>query len=125
MLKTFTFVRMKPGIDRETFYERWCAHTRDFDLRDHPEISLNRLILFETPPPGAPADCVGVAENHWPDRAAVEEAIAWYQTPPGIEHNRDLEEFMDIAQSPTFIVENEVEVSSEHGVAWKTGPADG
>ena len=52
MLKTFTFVRMKPGIDRETFYERWCAHTRDFDLRDHPEISLNRLILFETPPPG-------------------------------------------------------------------------
>ena len=37
MLKTFTMVRMQPGIERDEFYDRWCAHTRDFDLRDHPE----------------------------------------------------------------------------------------
>ena len=120
MLKTITLVRMKPGIERKEFYERWCAHTRDFDLRDHPEISLNRLSLFAENGVSS-GDYVGFAENHWPDQAALDEAIAWYQTPPGIEHNRDLESFMDIGKSPTFIIESEVEVSKEHGIAWKTG----
>jgi len=122
MLKTITLVHMLPGLSREEFYERWCAHTRDFDLRDHPEISLNRLVLFEET--GARAGgYLGFAENHWPDRDALDAAIAWYETPAGIEHNRDLETFMDVARSPTFVVGSEVEVSSEHGIDWKTGNA--
>ena len=119
MLKTITMVKMKPGIGRDAFYEHWCAHTRDFDLRDHPEISLNRLSLFAAEGV-SPGDYVGFAENHWPDQAALDGAIAWYQTPPGIEHNRDLEAFMDIENSPTFVIGSEVEVSQEHGIVWKT-----
>ena len=120
MLKTITLVRMLPGLSREQFYERWCTHTRDFDLRDHPEISLNRLVLFDETGDGS-GDYLGFAENHWPDRAALDAAIAWYETPAGIEHNRDLEAFMDVASSPTFVVGSEVEVSSERGIDWKTG----
>ncbi len=123
MLKTITMVRMKEGLTRDAFYDRWCVHTRDFDLRDHPEISLNRLILFSDVPGGAGGSdaFVGFAENHWPDQAALDEAIRWYQTPEGIEHNRDLEAFMDIEKSPTFIVDYEVEVSEARGIDWKSG----
>lgn len=120
MLKTFTLVRMLPGQTRDEFYDRWCAHTRDFDLRDHPEISLNRLILFDEATV-AEGGFIGMAENHWPSREALEEVIRWYQTPPGIAHNADLEKFMDIANSPTSVVEYEVEVSQAEGVAWKAG----
>jgi hypothetical protein len=122
MLKTITLVNKLPGLSRKKFYDSWCAHTRDFDLRDHPEISLNRLVMFEGGEDTA-GDYMGFAENHWPDQAALDAAIAWYETPPGIEHNRDLERFMDIAKSPTFVVGSEVEVSKEHGIAWKTGHA--
>jgi hypothetical protein len=125
MLKTFTMVRMQPGIERDEFYDRWCAHTRDYDLRDHPEISLNRLVLFDEPPAGQSAEFVGIAENHWPDRAALDDAVRWYATPEGIEHNRDLEAFMDIANSPTFIVDYEVEVSEARGIDWKSGRGHG
>jgi hypothetical protein len=125
MLKTFTLVRPLPGIERDEFYDRWCAHTRDFDLRDHPEISLNRLVLFAEGTEKTNGGFVGIAENHWPDRAALDEAIRWYQTPPGIAHNRDLEAFMDIANSPTSIVDYEVEVSKQEGVAWKSGRGHG
>ena len=118
MLKTFTFVRMQPGIERDDFFRHWCAHTRDYDLRDHPEISLNRLILFDEP-----GEYVGMAENHWPDREALDAAIRWYATPPGIEHNRNLEEFMDMENSPTVVVSHEVEVSQESGIEWKSGSA--
>ena len=124
MLKTLTMVRMKAGLGRDEFYDRWCAHTRDFDLRDHPEISLNRLILFEVPAgdsDGTSQAYVGFAENHWPDREALNAAIAWYGTPEGIEHNKDLESFMDVPNSPTFVVDYEVEISKERGVDWKTG----
>ena len=120
MLKTITFVNKLPALSRAEFYECWGAHTRDFDLRDHPEISLNRLVMFKEVSGGS-GDYIGFAENHWPDQAALDAAIAWYQTPAGIEHNRDLERFMDIAKSQTFIVGSEVEVSAEHGIAWKTG----
>ena len=119
VVKTLTFVRMLPGIEREEFYRRWCEHTRDLDLRDHPEISLNRLILFDEG-----ADYAGLAENHWPDQAAVDAAIAWYETPAGIEHNADLASFMDIANSPTVVVGHEVEVSKRGGVEWKTRPVE-
>lgn len=121
MIKTFTMVRMRPGIDRDEFYDKWCAHTRDFDLRDHPEITLNRLILFDPPPDGSTPEFVGLAENHWPDRAALDAAIAWYATPDGIAHNADLEAFMDIANSPTHLVDYEVEVEAERGIVWRSG----
>lgn len=106
MLTSFTFVKPRPGISREDFFRRWCEHTRDFDLRDHPEISRNRLMLFE-----GDSDYAGIAENHWPDRASLERAAAWYQTPAGQAHQRDLEAFMDLQNSPTLVVTHEAEVS--------------
>ena len=113
MLKTFTLVKMQPGFDRDRFYARWCQHTRDLDLRDHPKITLNRLVMFEE---GGPY--LGLAENHWPDREALDEAIAFYQTPAGELHQKDLDSFMDTAASPTVIVSDEVEVSDAKGIDW-------
>ncbi|MEE2662539.1 MAG: hypothetical protein VX681_00350 [Myxococcota bacterium] len=117
MITTFTFVRMQPGFDRDTFFERWCQHTQEMDLRDHPEITLNRLMLLE--PDG---DYMGVAENHWPDRAALDAAVRWYETPDGQEHWKDLVSFMDAENSPTFVVSHEAEVSLERGIDWKARP---
>ncbi|MBW2270578.1 MAG: hypothetical protein JRH16_18585 [Deltaproteobacteria bacterium] len=118
MITTITFVKMQPGYEREAFYGRWCEHTRDLDLRDHPEISLNRLTLFEED-----SEFVGMAENHWPDREALDAAIGWYGTPEGQAHQKDLESFMDTANSPTMVVSHEVEVSREKGIEWKACPA--
>ncbi len=117
MIITFTLVKMQPGLGRDEFFDRWCEHTREMDLRDHPEISLNRLMLFEEG-----SEFVGMAENHWPDRAALDEAIRWYETPAGQDHQKDLDVFMDTANSPTVIVSHEVEVSSERGIEWKARP---
>ena len=102
MLTTLTLVKMLPGLSREDFYARWQEHTRDKDLRDHPEISLNRLMMFDEG-----AEYVGMAENHWPDRASLDAAIRWYETPEGKAHQADLESFMDTAHSPTMIVSHE------------------
>ena len=117
MLTTMTLVKMQPGFDRDRFYARWCQHTHDLDLRDHPEISLNRLMLFEEG-----GEYVGMAENHWPDRAALDAAVAWYETPEGQVHMADLASFMDVEASPTVVVSHEVEVSEAEGIAWKTRP---
>ena len=117
MITTITFVKMQPGFDRDSFYARWCEHTRDMDLRDHPEISLNRLMLFEEE-----SEFVGMAENHWPDRASLDAAIRWYETPEGQTHWKDLESFMDAANSPTKVVSHEAEISEAEGIAWKTRP---
>jgi hypothetical protein len=117
MLKSFTFVRMQPGVTRDEFFRRWCEHTRDFDLRDHPEISLNRLTLFE-----GRSEFAGIAENHWPDRAALDAAAAWYETPAGRRHAADLATFMDLAGSPTVVITHEAEVSAAHGIALLAHP---
>lgn len=119
MLKTFTLVKMQPGFDRESFYARWCEHTRDLDLRDHPKITLNRLVLFEEG-----SDYVGFAENHWPDREALDEAVRFYQTPAGELHQKDLDSFMDTANSPTVVASHEVDVSEARGIEWLLRPAD-
>lgn len=117
MITTITLVKKLPTLTREAFYDRWCEHTRDLDLRDHPEISLNRLTMF-----AEGAEYLGMAENHWPDRASLDAAILWYQTPEGLMHQNDLDTFMDTPNSPTMIVSHEVEVSSEKGIEWITRP---
>jgi len=117
MLVSFTFVRARPGLSRDEFFRRWCEHTRDWDLRDHPEIRLNRLTLVEGDGP-----YVGVAENHWDDRAALEQAAAWYATPAGQRHWADLAAFMDVEASPTVVVTHEARVSEERGVELRTAP---
>ena len=120
MLKSFTFVRMQPGLSRDEFFRRWCAHTRAWDLRDHPEIRLHRLLLLEGEGPYA-----GVAENHWDDRAALERAAAWYATPEGQAHWADLAGFMDVERSPTVVVTHEAMVSAAHGVELLASPGPG
>jgi hypothetical protein len=117
VIKTFTFVRKKAGLSDLEFFERWTVHTRNWDLRDHPEILLNRLALLKDNP-----QFTGVAENHWPDQASLDAAAQWYATPAGQEHWRDLCTFMDIDNSPTVVVQAEATVSEEQGIV-RTGIA--
>ena len=119
MLTTITFVKMLPGYTRDEFYARWQQHTQTMDLRDHPEITLNRLMMFDEG-----SEYLGMAENHWPDRASLEAVIRWYETPEGQAHQADLDLFMDTANSPTTIVSHEVHVSSEKGIEWITSPGE-
>jgi hypothetical protein len=111
MLKTFTFVKMQPGYNRDAFFERWCQHTRDFDLRNHPEIRENRLMLIEGDGP-----YVGIAETHWEDAEALDRGVRWYETPTGQVQWKDLQTFMDADNSPTFVVTHEANVSIESGI---------
>lgn len=112
MLKTFTFVRRRPHLSREAFFDRWTRHTQEWDLRDHPKCTLNRLILLENSDTGFDA----VAETHWPDEAALDEAIAFYGTEEGRLHWADLGSFMDIENSPTARFAQEAEVSVQKGI---------
>jgi hypothetical protein len=103
MIKAFTFVKRRPGLSREAFHERWCQHTRDWDLKDHPDCTLNRLVLVTDG--ASPYD--GVAETHWPSAEALAEATAFYATDAGRRHWADLQSFMDIDNSPTVTAERE------------------
>jgi len=108
MLVTFTLVRKQPHVTREDFLERWIAHTERFDLRDHPYIRQNRLMILEGDTP-----YVGMAENHWPDRASFDATFAFYQeTEAGRAHMADLLSFMDIENSPTVFVTQEANVAA-------------
>lgn len=111
MIKTFTLVRMNAGWSREDFFKRWCEHTRDWDLRDHPEISLNRLMLIE-----GDSEFVGMAENHWPDEESLAAAANWYRSDAGRAHWDDLASFMDIENSPTVTVSAEAHIDSDRGI---------
>jgi hypothetical protein len=107
LVKSFTFVRLKEGVDPEAFFERWIAHTHEFDVVDHPYITLNRLMRIQGPTP-----YVGIAENHWPDMQSLVRTSEFYQqTERGRTHWADLCEFMDIENSPTVLVTQEAEVS--------------
>jgi hypothetical protein len=111
VIKTFTFVKKKAGLTDLEFFERWTVHTQNWDLRDHPEILLNRLALLKDNP-----QFTGLAENHWPDQAALEAAARWYATPAGQAHWQDLCSFMDIGNSPTVVVEAEATISAVNGI---------
>lgn len=111
MFKTFTLVRKKAGLTDAEFFERWTRHTQEWDLRDHPEIGLNRLVMLRDNP-----HYTGIAENHWPDEASLHRAAAWYATEAGQRHWADLCSFMDIEQSPTVVVGGEADVSAAAGI---------
>jgi hypothetical protein len=107
MIVSFTFVRKQEGVSDEEFFARWTEHTQAFDLRDHPYITKNRLMMV-----AGHADYVGIAENHWPDLAAMVATSTFYtDTDAGREHWADLQTFMDIDASPTVIVTQEADVS--------------
>jgi len=111
VIKTFTLVRKRAGLSDAEFFTRWTQHTEAWDLRDHPEILLNRLVLLQDNP-----QYTGIAENHWPDEAALQAAAAWYATEAGQRHWADLCTFMDIDQSPTVVVRAEADVSIQRGI---------
>jgi hypothetical protein len=109
MIVSFTFVKKRDGFSDEEFFERWAAHTRAYDLVDHPYITKNRLvqIMGETP-------YVGIAENHWPDMESLAATAAFYtETEKGKAHWADLLTFMDIDNSPTVIATREADVAPD------------
>ena len=118
MIKSFTFVRRQAGLSREQFFERWCAHTKAWDLKDHPDCTLNRLVLTSEE-----GGYDGLAEVHWPDEAALAEAVAFYGTEAGKAHWADLQSFMDIDNSPTVSVVMEAEISIAGGIEMLIGGA--
>ncbi len=120
MLTSFTFVRKQPHLSDEEFFERWVDHTQRYDLRDHPEISLNRLMLVSDG-----SGFIGVAENRWPDAESLQAAAAFYQTEVGQQHWADLQSFMDIDNSPTVVVTAEADVSADLGARILLAPSGG
>jgi hypothetical protein len=120
MYKTFTFVKMQPGFSRDEFFERWCQHTRSLGREIRPEIESSRLMLVDGDGP-----FVGIAETHWSDAEALDRTMSRFKTPSGQILWKDLETFVDPANSPTFVVTHEAAVSStgEVEVLEKPGPA--
>ena len=116
MIVTFTLVRKRPHLSNEAFLARWVEHTERFDLKDHPYITKNRLMLVQGETP-----YVGMAENHWPDLASLEKTSAFYRdTSAGRAHWADLETFMDIENSPTVLVTQEAEVAAAETILTKS-----
>jgi hypothetical protein len=118
MIKSFTFVKRRANLTRDQFFKRWCEHTREWDLRDHADCTLNRLILITED--ASPFD--GLAETHWPSQNALNAAIAFYGTEEGKKHWADLQSFMDIDNSPTVSAEFEAEVSILKGIQIISSP---
>ena len=108
MIVTFTLVKKRSHLSTEAFLARWVEHTERFDLKDHPYITKNRLMLIQGETP-----YIGMAENHWPDLASLEATSAFYRdSEAGRAHWADLETFMDIANSPTVVVSHEADVAA-------------
>ena len=108
MIVSFTLVKKREGLTDDEFFERWTRHTEQYDLRDHPYITKNRLMLIQGDP-----QYVGIAENHWPDMASLAKTAEFYATTDaGREHWADLQTFMDIDNSPTVIVTKEADITA-------------
>jgi hypothetical protein len=108
MIVSFTMVRKRQELTDEAFFKRWTEHTEAFDLKDHPYITKNRLMMIQGDTP-----YVGIAENHWPDMESLTKAYEFYQeTDAGKAHWADLLTFMDIDNSPTVIVTQEADVAA-------------
>jgi hypothetical protein len=106
MIVSFTMVRKRQGISDDEFFKRWIEHTEAFDLKDHPYITKNRLMMIQGDTP-----YVGIAENHWPDMESLAKTAEFYEkTDAGKAHWADLVTFMDIDNSPTVIVTQEADV---------------
>lgn len=109
MIVSFTFVKARDGFTAEEFFARWTRHTEQYDLRDHPYITKNRLMLIQ-----GDERYVGIAENHWPDMDSLAKTAAFYEsTDAGREHWADLQTFMDIDNSPTVIVTKEADITAD------------
>jgi len=109
MIKVITLVKRHPSLSPEAFFDIWVKHTREWDLKDHPEVTRNRLCLTRMAD-GNDGPYDGIAETHWPDKATLDRAAAWYGTPEGQPHLKDLQRFMDIENSPTMIISMEADV---------------
>lgn len=108
MIVSFTLVRKRDGFTNEEFFKRWTEHTQQFDLKDHPYITKNRLMMLMGDTP-----YVGMAENHWPDMESLAKTAEFYEKDPaGQAHWADLVTFMDIDNSPTVIVTHEADVDA-------------
>ena len=108
MVVSFTLVRKREGVSDVAFFARWTEHTEKYDLKDHPYITKNRLMMIQGDTP-----YVGIAENHWPDMDSLTKTADFYeQTDAGKAHWADLLTFMDIDNSPTVIVTHEADVSA-------------
>ena len=108
MIVSFTLVKKREGFTDEEFFERWTRHTEEFDLKDHPYITRNRLMMVV-----GGTDYVGIAENHWPDIESMMATSAFYDgTDAGRAHWADLQTFMDIDNSPTVVVTREADVAA-------------
>jgi hypothetical protein len=107
MIVSFTLVRKREGMTDDEFFERWTRHTEEFDLKDHPTITRNRLMMIV-----GSAEYVGIAENHWPDMDTMMATASFYETTDaGRAHWADLQTFMDIDNSPTVVVTKEADVA--------------
>ena len=112
MVVSFTLVRKREGLTDEAFFTRWTEHTEAFDLKDHPYITKNRLMMIAGDTP-----YVGIAENHWPDMESLTKTAEFYKkTEAGKAHWADLLTFMDIDNSPTVIVTHEADVAATRTV---------
>lgn len=108
MIVSFTLVRKREELTDEAFFERWTSHTEAFDLKDHPYITKNRLMMIQGDTP-----YVGIAENHWPDMESLAKTAEFYETTDaGKAHWADLLTFMDIDNSPTVIVTHEADIDA-------------
>ncbi len=117
MITSFTMVRKRPEFTSEEFFARWTEHTQRFDLRDHPYITKNRLMMVLGHP-----DYDGIAENEWPDMDSLTNTADFYQnTDEGRAHWADLLTFMDIDNSPTVIVTAEADITAERTVITRLG----
>lgn len=112
MVVSFTLVRKRDELSVDAFFERWTKHTEAFDLKDHPYITKNRLMMIMGDTP-----YVGIAENHWPDMDSLTKTAEFYEnTEAGRAHWADLVTFMDIDNSPTVIVTHEADVAATRTV---------
>lgn len=108
MIVSFTLVKKRDGFTDDEFFQRWTSHTETFDLKDHPYITKNRLMMIMGDTP-----YVGIAENHWPDMASLAKTAEFYETTEaGRAHWADLQTFMDIDNSPTVIVTKEADIDA-------------
>ena len=92
----------------------------------HREKDIDREALFD----GIETALLAAAQKQYGTTGEIAVTIdretggirAYEETPEGQVHMKDLDSFMDTANSPTLVVSHEVEVSSEKGIAWKARP---
>ena len=102
MIKTFTFLKKKPGLTREEFLRYWKEQHGPLAEKLVP--GLRKYVQCH-PAPGFESDIDGIVELWWDSPESFRTFVSWKESDEAKELKKDEVRFLDTSQWNRFVAE--------------------